>query len=187
MLSISFTIGHTLTTLMLGVALVVSILPFREVAGVVWLVVLFVSVRSYIRQGQRQLAVLTFWLQLAVMSGVVTAAVLAPTKIVDRILDRPVRLPERRMRLADLDHYIEEHGFRGDAFPTILWIHYVESDEPQSVEFPGTDITLRQFVATIENQTALRHRFHGCGNGYTVLWGNDCSFGLSLRDPKTVW
>jgi hypothetical protein len=184
--SLSFTTGHTVTPLLLGAILVASVLPIREVVAVAWMVILFVCVRDYIREGQRRLAVLALFLQLAVMSGVVTAATLAPNKITDRILDKAVTLPEREMTLADLDRYIEEHQYRHDAFPIMVWLTFVESDGARTVEFPGTEITLRQFVNAIENQTPLRRRFSGCGNGYTVLWGNDCSFGLCLRDPKAI-
>jgi hypothetical protein len=56
-------------------------------------------------------------------------------------------------------------------------------DASTDVQFRGRVMSLREFAATIESQTSLRHRFGSCGNGYTILGGEDCSFGMSLRDP----
>lgn len=182
-----FAFGHFVAALVLGTVVVVSPLPIREAAAIVWLVILFVFIRDYFRDGRRKLALAALLLQAFVMAGVVTAATLAPGKTADRILDGPVTLPQREMTLAELDQYTEEHRYRHYVFPITVWLTFVEADASNTVRFPEEQITLREFVSAIEGQTALRHSFRGCGNGYTVLWGNDCSFGLSLRDPKTIW
>ncbi|MGH7138598.1 MAG: hypothetical protein ACREHD_22865, partial [Pirellulales bacterium] len=56
-----------------------------------------------------------------------------------------------------------------------------DDEKTQVIVFPDTNLTLRQFVGAIESQSTLRHRFGHCGNGSTILWGGDCSFGLHLR------
>src|SRR5262245_6795444 len=95
MRSVLFVMGHSLTPLVLGAILVASVTPIREIAVLVWLVILFVFIRDYIHEGQRQLALVAFLIQGGVMSGVVAAATLAPIKIKNGILEKPVTLPAR--------------------------------------------------------------------------------------------
>jgi hypothetical protein len=51
------------------------------------------------------------------------------------------------------------------------------------VRFPSRDLTVAAFIAAIEAQTPLRHKFQHCGNGYTILWGKDCAFGVRFDVP----
>lgn len=51
----------------------------------------------------------------------------------------------------------------------------------RTVQFPSRELRVGEFIAAVESQTPLRHRFGHCGNGFTVLWGGDCSFGLHFR------
>jgi hypothetical protein len=67
--------------------------------------------------------------------------------------------------------------------PIRTWLIVHESEVARVVHWLRLVLSLRDFVSTIEAQTRIRHKFHGCGNGWTILWGNDCSFGLGLRDP----
>jgi hypothetical protein len=71
-----------------------------------------------------------------------------------------------------------EHGLDMPRFYHVL--NRVEGAE-RVVRFPSKEPTIGEFIAAVESQTALRHRFHHCGNGYTILWGGDCSFGLFFR------
>jgi hypothetical protein len=75
-------------------------------------------------------------------------------------------------------------GPRPDWRPFSVWISVPDDEKTQVIVFPETTITLRQFVGAIESQSTLRHRFAHCGNGWTMLWGGDCSFGVHLRRPR---
>jgi hypothetical protein len=59
----------------------------------------------------------------------------------------------------------------------------LDADASQVVEWPARELSLRQFVEALETQTDLRHRFLSCGNGYSLLKGPDCGFGMILRNP----
>ena len=61
---------------------------------------------------------------------------------------------------------------------------FADADKNTVVEWPRRDLTIGEFLDAIESQTVLRHRFMHCGNGYTVLGGGDCCFGLYVRDPE---
>lgn len=77
--------------------------------------------------------------------------------------------------------------YRRDSFPIKTSVTVPESGSSLILRFPSRRRTLRQFVAAVEKQSSLRHRFAHCVNGSTVLWGGDCSFGLRLRDPTRVY
>jgi hypothetical protein len=55
--------------------------------------------------------------------------------------------------------------------------------EETEIDFPKLEMTLREFVVAVESQSKLRHRFGHCGNGSTILFGGNCSFGLHFYDP----
>ena len=119
------------------------------------------------------------------MVVVITVAAFAPVKVTDRLMERPVTIPKTEMTLAELNEYCQLHR-RGN-LPIHIYVEFYEADSTRTVHWSAERMTLRQFIAALESQTPLRHRFSGCGNGWTILWGNDCSFGLSMRDPKTVY
>jgi hypothetical protein len=65
--------------------------------------------------------------------------------------------------------------------PRYIYIATTSQNVDKQIRFRTTDITLREFVDTIESQSDLRHRFMHCGNGSSILFGGDCCFGLRLR------
>ncbi len=115
--------------------------------------------------------------------AILALAHFAPVKTTDDYLTRKLSLPKTRITLAEMAKL--------DAPPhRPLHLLGVSISVPQDeadvvIEFPATELTMRQFVDAVEQQSTLRHRFAHCGNGSTILWGGDCSFGLHLRHPRT--
>ncbi|MEM9186660.1 MAG: hypothetical protein AAGB00_09220 [Planctomycetota bacterium] len=124
--------------------------------------------------------------QATLMAVVLAAACLWPGKTCDRLLDQPVRLGAAAYTLAELcDATTLPPRTKVELPVTVTWT-FAPEDAEKSVAFAGAELSLRHFVAAIESQTSLRHRFVHCGNGWTLLRGGDCCFGLSLRDPELV-
>ena len=114
--------------------------------------------------------------------AILTLAYFAPVKTTDDYLTRTVTLPKTSISLAELAGVEEPPRRRycsGEAYPFPC-----RRTRPISViDLPATELTLVQFVTPVECLSALRHRFGLCGNGSTILWGGDCSFGLTLICP----
>lgn len=147
-----------------------------------WLVLLLWSTVRLARANRQLHVTVAIAIQLSILIGIATAAHLAPVKTTERLLDRAVTLPRSRMTLEELGG---DGKLRSEWWPNTLILFSVPEDERSRViEFAHEQMTLREFVAVVEAQSTLRHRFRHCGNGYTILWGGDCSFGLYLRRPR---
>ncbi|MCC9602258.1 hypothetical protein LOC67_17010 [Stieleria sp. JC731] len=114
--------------------------------------------------------------------AILTLAFFAPVKTTDDYLRRTMSLPKTKMTLGELSGFEEPPHM-------LLHLRGVSVSVPQDeidvvIEFSATELTMRQFVDAVERQSTLRHRFGHCGNGSTILWGGDCSFGLHLRRPR---
>ena len=179
---LAFVLRNALLPLLLGAVAVVSILPFNFAAFALWFALLASRIRKDVRQQQPNLAVISAIIQVAIMVAVVTAAHLAPGKTTDRFLDRTITLPKSRMTLAELAGDPDEPP--PEWRPYSVRISAQNDEKSQVIVFPDTNLTLRQFVGAIESQSTLRHRFGHCGNGWTIIGGGDCSFGLHLRAPN---
>lgn len=168
---------------LLTAAIAVSvILPFSVVAPAVCFAVVKSTTESRRRDGQTRLAACGAIAAALVFVGVVAAAAAyRPAKVVERQLSRPVTLPETRMTLAQLAYH---HRFYRRDIPAVMEIAFADEGRDIVVEWPARQITLRQFLKALESQTELRHKFSHCGNGYTILGGGDCSFGLMIFDPE---
>ncbi len=166
----------------LGGVAAVSIPPFNFAAFLLWGAFLVLSVRKQLRRRRFALATALFTTHVAFFAGIVTAAYLAPGKTTDRFLDRRITLPKSSMTLAELEG--DPDGPRPFWRLSSVRILAPDDEKTKLIAFPEATLTLRQFVRAIESQSTLRRRFHHCGNGWTVLRGGDCSFGLSLRDPR---
>jgi hypothetical protein len=164
-------------TLVAGAVMAVSVIPINVIALGIWLSLLIVRYR---RRGRASVIIT----QCGVLALLLVAATLAPVKIAQHILDRPVVLDAKRMSLQQLADYVRSPIHRYRNVPIWAWLIFAEEDKEKVVEWPSKQMTLAEFIAAIESQTPLRHQFHGCGNGWTLLWGNDCCFGLSLSDPE---
>jgi len=165
-----------------GVVAVISIIPFSFAAVMVFAVATFIRVRSGVRSEDASRAAAVFVVPAFVFSGIiVAAAVYRPTKIVEQQLQRQVKIPSTQMTLAELS-YLAAYDRQSFPIPTSLCL--AEDDKETVITFSSRDLTLGKFLETLESQTVLRRRFMHCGNGYTVLAGGDCSFGLYVRDPE---
>ena len=140
--------------------------------------------RFQVRQRQvgRRKAVGALLLSIATGTAVlVGAALYKPTKSTEKLLDRPTTLPKTELTLAEID---ELAGWnRDDGFPYRFSMRFAEIDQDMIVRFPARDLTLREFVAVIENQTPLRFDFAICGSGMSLLFGPSGIMGMNLRDP----
>ena len=181
---VSLLLANLIGSLFLGGLAVAFVIPFNLVALVFWVVVLYHIVRDHLRAERGQDALLAVGTQVATMVLVITVAAFAPVKVTDRLREEPVAVPKTEMTLAELEEFCQFHR-RGN-LPVYISISFDKAASDQVVRWPAQHMTLGHFIDALESQTSLRHRFSGCGNGWTILWGNDCSFGLSLRDPKTV-
>ena len=127
-------------------------------------------------------AVVASLTQLGVVGGCVALASVAPVKTVDRVLERRLVLPAASLTLGELQTYCD--GPAGWKLATHVSITEEQAQLKPVIQWPGREISVRQFIAAIETQTSLRHRFGGCGNGSSILFGSNCCFGLSFHDAS---
>ncbi len=178
--------NQTLTTLAvvaLILAVCASVVPLLYLfAPVVGFSVLGESrVRRAIGRNEWMMPLVSFAIANLIALGIYTLAYLAPVKTTDRFLERSIRLPASELSLAEIAGSPNE--LPPEWYPRSIGFSVPEIARQNTVTFPATAITLRQFVDAIEEQTELRHRFAHCGNGSTILWGGDCSMGLHFWQP----
>ena len=166
---------HVLIATALAVTIVV--LPMGHILMLIpWGVVVGVASKRETKRGR---GALTFGTYVVVTLSVVGAAILAPVKTTEQVLDRPMALPGTELTIAEMDR--ETNFENAEWLPRYIYVATTPENAGQQIHFRTTDITLREFVDTIEAQSDLRHRFMHCGNGSSILFGGDCSFGLRLR------
>jgi hypothetical protein len=170
--------GHLLTALICS-ALIVA-MPMGFVFFLPYLI--FIAVVG-IRAAKRGRAAATLLSYAIITPLVVVGAALAPVKTTEKILENRLQLPRSEITLAELD---DEARFEQlhDWLPGYVHITSPPDASAQRVRFRSKEITLREFVATIEGQSTLRHRFSHCGNGSSILFGGDACFGLYLREQR---
>jgi hypothetical protein len=93
---------------------------------------------------------------VAGMVAIVLVAAYAPIKVVDQQMSRSITLPKQVMTVAELADPVE-HGWNRFYYCSVS---VPEGLADRAVEFPSRDLTVRQFIAAVEAQTPLRHRFH---------------------------
>jgi hypothetical protein len=170
---------HLAILAIFGSLVVVTVIPLSVAALVAWAFI----VRTWARRQSRPTC--HRWLnrvsavQVAGMIAIVLAAGFAPIKVVDRQKSRYITLPKHVMTLAELAEPFK-HDWDGFRF---CYVNVPEGLADRTVRFPSRELTVGQFIAAVEAQTPLRHRFHHCGNGFTILWGGDCAMGLHFRVP----
>ena len=163
----------------LGSVLVASSTLINLAAFIIWTILVVRWVKRQERARGRRAGATELLIQLATMSVIVLIAALAPCKVVDRVKAQHVTLPSQVMTIAELrepEKYEMSRSFH-------YWMSAPEDMAGRVVQFPSLDLTIGMFIAAIEAQTPLRHRFGHCGNGSTILWGGDCSFGLGFHVP----
>lgn len=165
--------------LVVATALVGTIvaLPMGQVLGFIpWIVVVAIACRS--ESGIRRAMAFTTYVVVTVL--IVVAAILAPVKTVDRVLDRPLSLPKTVVTLSEMD--LHTNYVTAQWIPRYIHVETTSKNAGTAITFRSTEITLREFIQTIEKQSALRHRFAHCGNGSSILYGGDCSFGVFIAE-----
>lgn len=158
--------------------LLIAIVPMGVGLLLPWFFVLVWTMYSAQPATSRGWAIVT---QLVTVAVLVSAAIAAPVKTTEFVLDRTVIvLPKTKLTLAEMDR---DKNFESVAewMPRHIHMDALTVDTDQVIEFPARELSLREFVVTIENQSTLRHRFSHCGNGTTLLFGGDCCFGLYFR------
>lgn len=160
----------------------VSIIPFSVIALVCFVVTVSARTRSRIRSGQTRFAITNMLASSLVFGGIVAAAAThRPAKIMEQQLGREIKLVSTQMTLAELSY---SASYDHPSFPIRMSFCFADADKDTVIQWPRLELTLAEFLDAIESQTVLRRRFMHCGNGYTVLGGGDCCFGLYVRDPE---
>ncbi|TWU08587.1 hypothetical protein [Allorhodopirellula heiligendammensis] len=166
---------HVLIAIALSVTIVV--LPMGHILmPLPWIVIVVVAWKH---ESKHDRGAGTFATYVAVTVLIVVAAIFAPVKTTEHVLDRPLALPSTELTIAEMDR--ETNFENAEWLPRYIYVTTTPQNADKQIRFRTTDITLREFVDTIESQTELRHRFMHCGNGSSILFGGDCCFGLRLR------
>jgi hypothetical protein len=170
---------HVLDAVALGAFVVAMPVGLNLAVFMIWAVVVAVWVTRQTRTHGPRSGAAELVTQLATMSVMVLAATWAPVKVVERVKARRVTLPRQAMTIGEL------RDPKTAEVPYILRDSLNATDDmaPRIVRFPARDLTVGEVITAIEAQTPLRHQFRHCGNGSTILWGGDCSFGLSFDVP----
>lgn len=157
--------------------------PLNLLLFIVWGVILMTASRlSKGSDGKR--AVHLFPWHAATMACIITAAAFAPVKRIDAVLKRSVELDRQRMTLAHLANYCLENR---QMLPLRIYVPSSGRRENSEITFSSTTMPLQQFIAEVEQQTGCHHHFSGCGNAYTVLYGNAYNFGLLfIPSPDSI-
>jgi hypothetical protein len=121
------------------------------------------------------------------LAAIVLAAHFAPIKPVDTVPGRRITVPKAVMTVAELrDPY--EHGLdRVRVYPTLYFPGSPDGGAARfdhiAVRFPSAEMTVREFIRSIEGQTPLRHAIATCGTGSSILGGSS-PMGLVFRGPE---
>lgn len=166
-------------TTALGMVVVVMPIPINMLAMLVWAIAFVRGLRRgdwAERSGIRRANAI---MQCVLMTGLIVGATYAPYKKTEEILARRVTLPKARMTLGELRDWIEIPS-PSSGLPVRIIPSFDPREENQWVDWTARELSVREFLTELEEQTDLRHRFASCGNGWTLLGGEDCSFGIRL-------
>ncbi|MEZ6124294.1 MAG: hypothetical protein R3C49_14130 [Planctomycetaceae bacterium] len=114
---------------------------------------------------------------LTLMFAVIAAAALAPIKRIDAVCEQTIQLPRLSMTASELSEYCLLHR---DRMPLRIHLPQGGLAKAETITFSSVNLSLRQFIAEVEQQTGCHHRFSGCGNAYSILYGSAYNFGLSF-------
>ena len=117
---------------------------------------------------------------MMLMAIIITIAILAPVKRIDAVLQKRVQLQSDTMTVAELSKFCR---FNRKSLPLSIYIPAGGAAAERHVRFSGTQMPLQEFIAEVEQQTGCSHRFSGCGNAYSILYGSAYNFGLSFTPP----
>lgn len=167
-----------LLTVLCGIGIVVAETPANLLLSAVWATVVVLATRRFRVSAGIGKCVQTAGVHFGVMGMIVVAAFLAPVKRIDVMLQQRIILPGHETTVRELAEFC-------DANRTSLPVRItLPSDGPAAdlpIRFSETSVSVRQFIAEIEQQTGCSHGISGCGNAYSILYGPAFNFGLSLR------
>ena len=182
MLRKTFSIFDALVSAACGTIAAVSFFPFSLIALIVFVIASFRATRVRVRSGRARFGTENLLVSILLFGGLVGSAwAYRPTKIEGQLLRREMKLPATQMTLAELSYAA---AYDRQVFPITISFCFADADKQTLITWPSLDVTLGEFLDAIESQSVLRRRFMHCGNGYTILQGGDCTFGLYVRDPE---
>lgn len=168
-------------TAICGVGVVTWETPQNLLLFVIWSIIAITNTRRIQASSGRRPAIATAMAHASVMASIVIIAILAPAKRIDAILRKPVQLQSNTMTVKELSEYCQSNRA---SLPLRVYIPSGGIGGGQTINFPSTDMPLQQFIAEVERQTGCTHRFGGCGNAYSILYGDAYNFGLSFVPPS---
>ena len=182
MLRKTFSISDVLVSAACGTIAAACVVPFSLIALIVFGFAVFGTARARVQSGRTRFATANFLISILLFGGLVGSAwAYRPTKIEDQLLRREIKLPATQMTLAELCYIA---AYDRQVFPISISFCFADADKETLIRWQSQDVTLGKFLDAIESQSVLRRRFMNCGNGYTILHGGDCTFGLYVRDPE---
>ena len=161
-------LGQALQGALFGCILV--IIPFFPMPSLMWIAGVIALACD-----QRPDQTWSKWLgmfstRVLAMTVILIAAVVAPVKTQDRVLKQQVTLPKTGMSLKKLEQFMNLRQLQA---PSLGHLSFPETEAARVIRWPAKELTVREFVKSIEEQTPLRHRFRFCPVGGTILWGPD--------------
>ena len=170
----------TLFTALCGLGIVTGEPPLNLLLFIIWSVVVLIRVRRSRASSSREAAFATGVTHACLMGIIVAIAYLAPVKRIDAVLQRPVQLPSHTMTIAELSEYCR---YNRKSLPLAISINEGGTTFEREITFSDNPMPLQQFIGEYEQQTGSSHRFAGCGNAYSILYGEAYNFGLHFRPP----
>lgn len=115
--------------------------------------------------------------------GLFTTIVLAahwyqPAKRERQLMERRVSLPADDVTLADLSFYFSRWN---DEHPVLSSFTFSDADKDKVIHLPSKNPTVRQTLDAIQRDAGIEGQFRHCGNGFSILYGPDCCFGLNVH------
>jgi len=177
-----FWVAHLCIGLVFSLLFVMSIIPGHLVVIVVWLVTIRIMTHRQHSLHGSAIKLPASLIHLLVLLVTIVAAHLAPGKAIDSYLKTQVDLPKSSMTLGELQAATERFG--RDVFPHGFHVYASDDQKNVTIRFNTNCTTLADVVSAVERQSSLRLRTSSCGNAWTILWGKDVFFSVSLSTPR---
>ena len=155
-------------TAICGAGIVTWETPANLLLLIVWATLVFIAARRF------------RFRYLAIVMVIYFAALLAPVKRMDAMLMQAVSLPDTVTTVGQLAEFCDSNC---EKLPIRISLPAGGAFANSPVHFSANSVSVRQFIAEIEQQTGCKHYVSGCGNAYTVLYGPAYNFGLSFHPP----
>lgn len=123
----------------------------------------------------------TIAISMMLMAGIITVAALAPVKRIETVLDEKILLKQSQLTVAELADFLR---WNRKHLPLKIAVPAGGAAKDTRVTFSSLELPLGKFISEFERQTQCRHRFSGCGNAYSILYGSAYNLGLSFEPPS---